>query len=327
MKAGNKNITQLISSTTGAIINKYEYNPFGALAVNNETVDNPFKFSSEYNEKETGLVYYNYRFYDPSNGKWLSRDPIEEFGGANVYSINGNDTVDSIDLLGLREKWGDINFGKRLPRTPPITTQRPAPPTVRKKPKPAAQKPKPAAQKPKPAAQKAKTPSNGDININVTAMGGFEVAHRSDISSKYWNRPSLNTLEKNAIQGRHGFLVKAIPSTCTCKCPNSEKRVKGQVIFVQYVWRGGDWKHDGSSKIWKDGKHTRQPAYTDPDPKTGKIGIHYTPKGYKSYIDSPSKMNKFMIKAYCRCDTTSDQFIKTKVITHDPDNKKSNYGK
>ncbi len=98
---GNKNITQLISSTTGAIINKYEYNPFGALAVNNETVDNPFKFSSEYNEKETGLVYYNYRFYDPSNGKWLSRDPIQEKGGFNLYHFIYNNPISYIDKLGL----------------------------------------------------------------------------------------------------------------------------------------------------------------------------------------------------------------------------------
>ncbi len=98
---GNKNITQLISSTTGAIINKYEYNPFGALAVNNETVDNPFKFSSEYNEKETGLVYYNYRFYDPSNGKWLSRDPIEEDGGKSLYGFVHNDVINYYDKFGL----------------------------------------------------------------------------------------------------------------------------------------------------------------------------------------------------------------------------------
>ncbi len=99
---GNKNITQLISSTTGAIINKYEYNPFGALAVNDETVDNPFKFSSEYNEKETGLVYYNYRFYDPSTGKWLSRDPIEEDGGENIYSFTLNNSINYWDYLGFK---------------------------------------------------------------------------------------------------------------------------------------------------------------------------------------------------------------------------------
>ncbi len=94
----------MISSTTGAIINKYEYNPFGALAVNSETVDNPFKFSSEYNEKETGLVYYNYRFYDPSTGKWLSRDPIQEDGGANIYAMLGADPINYFDLFGLKEE-------------------------------------------------------------------------------------------------------------------------------------------------------------------------------------------------------------------------------
>ncbi len=42
---------------------------------------NPFRFSSEYYDSELDLVYYNYRHYSPSLGRFLSRDPIEEQGG------------------------------------------------------------------------------------------------------------------------------------------------------------------------------------------------------------------------------------------------------
>ena len=33
--------------------------------------------SSEVADDETGLVYYNYRYYSAELGRWLSRDPIE----------------------------------------------------------------------------------------------------------------------------------------------------------------------------------------------------------------------------------------------------------
>ena len=39
-------------------------------------------------------------FYNPSQGRWLSRDPIEEGGGINVYGFSGNSPITHIDLLG-----------------------------------------------------------------------------------------------------------------------------------------------------------------------------------------------------------------------------------
>ncbi|UDQ96747.1 RHS repeat-associated core domain-containing protein [Lentisphaerota bacterium WC36G] len=98
---GNKNITQLIDLTTGEIANKYDYSPFGQLAKTDENVENVFKFSSEYAEKETGLIYYNYRYYNPSTGKWINRDPIQEKGGTNLYGFVVNKPVNYSDDLGL----------------------------------------------------------------------------------------------------------------------------------------------------------------------------------------------------------------------------------
>lgn len=41
-------------------------------------------------------------FYDPGQGRWLSRDPIEERGGVNLYGFVRNDGVNGMDILGLR---------------------------------------------------------------------------------------------------------------------------------------------------------------------------------------------------------------------------------
>jgi RHS repeat-associated protein len=49
--------------------------------------ENPFRFSSEYFDQETGLVYYNFRYYSPELGKWMSRDPIGEEGGILLFNL------------------------------------------------------------------------------------------------------------------------------------------------------------------------------------------------------------------------------------------------
>jgi hypothetical protein len=41
--------------------------------------------------------------YDPNIGRWLSRDPIMEEGGVNLYGFVGNDGVNSWDYLGLKK--------------------------------------------------------------------------------------------------------------------------------------------------------------------------------------------------------------------------------
>ncbi len=41
-------------------------------------------------------------FYNPSTGRWLSRDPIDEFGGRNLYGFLDNFSTGQFDFLGLR---------------------------------------------------------------------------------------------------------------------------------------------------------------------------------------------------------------------------------
>ena len=49
----------------------------------------------------SGVRYYGFRYYNPSTGRWLSRDPIEEQGGVNLYGFVGNNPTNSQDALGL----------------------------------------------------------------------------------------------------------------------------------------------------------------------------------------------------------------------------------
>jgi len=80
---------------------QYEYGPFGEpLRVSGAMAgQNPFQFSTKYTD-ESG-VDFGYRRYDLSTGRWLSRDPIEEQGGINVYGFVSNRQVNEIDIIGM----------------------------------------------------------------------------------------------------------------------------------------------------------------------------------------------------------------------------------
>jgi RHS repeat-associated protein len=62
---------------------------------------NPFRFSTKYQDDETDLLYYGYRYFNGSTGRWLSRDPIEETGGLNLYEFALNSPVERVDKNGL----------------------------------------------------------------------------------------------------------------------------------------------------------------------------------------------------------------------------------
>ena len=44
---------------------------------------------------------YNYRYYNPKIGRWMTKDPIEEEGGINLYAMVWNGVVNSWDWVGL----------------------------------------------------------------------------------------------------------------------------------------------------------------------------------------------------------------------------------
>ena len=105
------------------------YNVFGSLTASSGEYagENPFRFSSEYSDMETGLVYYNYRYYSPGLGRWLSRDPIEEQGGWNLYNFIFNNPFSQFDALGAH---GVVLFAKPVvPRVNPSTLPKLKPPT------------------------------------------------------------------------------------------------------------------------------------------------------------------------------------------------------
>ena len=101
---GNGNVSGLVDSADGSLDAKYEYSAFGeSLRVGGTSIadDNPFRFSTKYLDSESGLIYYGFRYYSPSLGRFLNRDPLGELGGSNLYAFVENDPVNGWDRFGL----------------------------------------------------------------------------------------------------------------------------------------------------------------------------------------------------------------------------------
>ena len=80
-----KNICEVFSSG-GTILTAYTYTPYGSVTATGN-VTQPIQWSSEYNDTELGLVYYNYRHYNPADGRWIGEDPICVDGSYNLYAF------------------------------------------------------------------------------------------------------------------------------------------------------------------------------------------------------------------------------------------------
>lgn len=110
---GNGNVSEYLNSS-GTNVAHFEYDAFGNVI--NFTEQSAglaetfrYRFSTKPQDAESGLYYYGYRSYDPVAGKWASRDPIEEEGGVNLYTLGPNDPINGVDSDGriwnLLKEW------------------------------------------------------------------------------------------------------------------------------------------------------------------------------------------------------------------------------
>ena len=85
------------------IIKEITYDTFGnILQDTNREFKVPFGFAGGLHDRDTNLVHFGYREYDPLTGKWTAKDPIDFSGGdSNLYGYVLGDSVNFIDPWGL----------------------------------------------------------------------------------------------------------------------------------------------------------------------------------------------------------------------------------
>ena len=57
------------------VVRDYEYDAYGKERGISPADENPFRYSGEYFDSETGFIYLRNRYYDPSSARFISEDP------------------------------------------------------------------------------------------------------------------------------------------------------------------------------------------------------------------------------------------------------------
>lgn len=91
-----------LTNSNGTLVARYDYDPYGNRTKLSGTADVDFGYTGHYHHAPSGLILTLYRAYNPVHGRWISKDPIGENGGINLYGYVDADPVGRTDPLGLR---------------------------------------------------------------------------------------------------------------------------------------------------------------------------------------------------------------------------------
>ncbi len=96
----------VISATVSAPGQAYDYDPYGNPTATPAGVPlTDFRYAGMFypgnGTAEGGLDLTQYRAYDPRIARWLSRDPLGEVAGFNLFSYADDDPIDKLDRFGL----------------------------------------------------------------------------------------------------------------------------------------------------------------------------------------------------------------------------------
>ena len=105
------------------------YTGWGRLKEETKVTDSayqPFRLQNQYADRETGLHYNFFRYYEPDAGRFVNQDPIGLMGGENLYWFAPNVQI-WVDFLGLAKGAANpvvkaaIEVGKRAHKNYSLT--------------------------------------------------------------------------------------------------------------------------------------------------------------------------------------------------------------
>lgn len=100
-----------VVNASGTMVVEYGYGLWGDRTVLSGTGSSDRGFTGHFTHARSGLVLAPYRAYDPETARWLSRDPIEEAGGINLYGYVANNPINWTDSTGLAiDVFVDLGF-------------------------------------------------------------------------------------------------------------------------------------------------------------------------------------------------------------------------
>ncbi|MGV3598689.1 MAG: RHS repeat-associated core domain-containing protein [Bacteroidota bacterium] len=121
----NLGSSNLRLSTTGTIIDKEEYYPFGDTSLRTFTYKR-YRYVGKEKDSESGLYYYGARYYASWTCRFISVDPLAaKYSFYTPYQYAGNKPINSIDIDGLEAtgNTGQENNANSSPITVPTFQQ------------------------------------------------------------------------------------------------------------------------------------------------------------------------------------------------------------
>ncbi len=102
-----------VSDADGSVVKEISYDSFGTiLSDSNPALAVPFGFAGGLHDRDTGLVKFGFRDYDPAIGRWVAKDPIFFAGGdVDLYGYVLGDPVNAFDPLGLEPLFKELKNG------------------------------------------------------------------------------------------------------------------------------------------------------------------------------------------------------------------------
>lgn len=97
-----------ITGVDGSIRQVVDYDSWGSAIFGFPAFQTPFTFTGHWNHSASTLAFSPTRAYSTWGARWIGRDPIEEFGGANLFAYVKNNPINYVDPLGL---WQFTVFG------------------------------------------------------------------------------------------------------------------------------------------------------------------------------------------------------------------------
>lgn len=98
----NQQSVRDIINNAGTLKNRFEYDAFGQITSVTGGLGTRYLYTGQEYDPETGLYYYNARWYDPATQTFISRDPMGfAAGDTNLYRYVGNAPTNFVDPTGL----------------------------------------------------------------------------------------------------------------------------------------------------------------------------------------------------------------------------------
>jgi RHS repeat-associated protein len=94
--------TKALTNSSETVTDTRQYDAFGLQTGSTGSSPTPFGFAGGwgYQSDETGLQLLGHRYYDPSTGRFLTRDPAQD--GRNWYGYCDNNPIKYVDPNGLQ---------------------------------------------------------------------------------------------------------------------------------------------------------------------------------------------------------------------------------